>query len=99
VRLGRPESIRDRLLITAKHNKESIEHLRFILLIKAALLDKTDASSVNDFNDTIKKLSELENPGEKRKQKTPEDVKNIIQDFTEHFKLKKEKLKNFKRAD
>jgi hypothetical protein len=100
VKLGSPDSIRDRLLVSAKSYKNTIEYLRFFIGIKAALLDRTDANSVNDFNDTLRKLTELESPGAKKtKMKTPDDVRNIMKDFDQSFKKIKDKLKNFKRAD
>ena len=74
--------------------------MRFVVLLKALLLDKTNQQSVNEFNDTLQRLIELQTPGTKKTTKTPEDVKKIMQDFTIKFpKLKEKKLKNFKKAD
>lgn len=74
--------------------------MRYTVLLKAILLDKSNQQSVNDFNDAMQRLVDLQTPGVKKSIKTPEDVKKIMQDFTIKFpKLKEKKLKNFKKAD
>ena len=66
--------------------------------MKAMLLDKTSAQQISDFNQSIQALQDLES-GTKRKKKTPEDVKHIMQDFQKNYlKPRMQKLKNFERA-
>ena len=88
------------MLISAKSRRENIDYMRWVVLLKAFLLDRTDQKSVNEFNDTVQRLMELQTPGTKKKIKTPEDVKKIMQDFKVAFpKFREKKLKNFKKAD
>jgi hypothetical protein len=74
--------------------------MRFVVLLKALTVDKSNQQSVNEYNDAIQLLKELQSPGTKKKIKTPEDVTKIMQDFKLNFpKIKAQKLKNFNKAN
>jgi len=87
-------------LLYAKIRNENIEYLRYIVLLKALLLDRTKANSVTEFNETVDQLMSLEQLKPKKKRRTAEEAQDLIKDFEKQFpKIKEQKLKNFKRAD
>jgi hypothetical protein len=92
-------SIRERLLLYTKIQRDTIEELKYGLLLKAFTMDRTDAGSVSDFNMLSQQLNDLRT-GTVRKKKTAADANKIIQDFKVNFpkKQKKAKIKNFERA-
>lgn len=94
-----PITLRDRLIISAKYRRDKIEYLRFAAIIKALILDKTNAQQVNEFNELMQKLSEAQSNKPPVKAKTIDDVRNLMKDFDTKFpQLKVKKVKNFKKA-
>jgi hypothetical protein len=47
-------------LIYLKNRRESIDQLKFSALLKATLLDRTNAQEVNEFNDIMQKLHDVQ---------------------------------------
>ena len=78
-------------------SRDTTEAIRFMVLLKAILLDQSNPTQVSDFNQAVQTLQDLQT-GTKRKQKTPEDVNNIMRDFQKNYlKPRMTKLKNFER--
>ena len=100
VQLDVTNTLRTRLLLAAKVHRDVLLQLQNSLLIKAVLLDRTDAQAVSEFNQAAKAALEHQFPEQKRKMKTPQDANAVMKDFSAHLtKLKdKAKLKNFEKA-
>ena len=78
-------------------SRDATEAIRFMVLLKAILLDQSNPTQVSDFNQAVQALQDIQT-GTKRKQKTPEDVNNIMKDFQKNYlKPRMAKLKNFER--
>lgn len=91
-------SLREAVLLQELQRQEELEHLRFMLLMKAPALDTKDQNSVDEMNKLLDKYYDLMYP-QREKLTKPEAVakrQKLLDDFT--LKLKEKKIRNFQRA-
>lgn len=95
-------SLREYMLLKTQRRREEIEHLKFLLHLKVAQLDRSKADEILQFNKLLEQYFSLIDPV--RSSKTPKSAKEqlaVLEDFSKEFKhnFKVGKLKNFQKAD
>lgn len=90
-------SIRSRILTHVLNKEESLETSKLFLVLKAFLLDRGNASSVNGFNDSVQKLINELYPEASVPSKSPDTKIKNLKDLTLDFKKLQSgsKIKNF----
>jgi hypothetical protein len=87
------------VLLQAQRREEEIEHLRFLISIRASNLSPDDSSGRDELKKLLDYYYDLINPNrEKLTDKTTvEKRQKLLDDFS--LKLKSGKLKNFQRTN
>jgi len=88
-------------LVKTKVRENDLEQFKHTLLIRAALLDRTNPEEVAAFNNMLSDYWDLLIPEKKRNvAKSVEDKNKMFEDFKKNFQIiiKKDKLKNFQKA-
>lgn len=71
--------------------------MKFVALIRAQVLDRSQADQVNSFNELLSELTDYYFNGTKKPKKTVEDQVKLMDEFKK-FKGEKFKLNNFKKV-
>lgn len=98
--MGPKGSIEEYLSIRHMEREKAIEHMRFMILVKASLLDKESAEEVNTFNDLFKRLQELMDPKVlKHRKEFAEAAAESMDDMFKSFAQFKEGIEDGGRED
>lgn len=99
---GARGSVREYVMVKSQQRKDQIEDMRFLISIKAAGLDRTNAEEVEKFNELLREYRNILEPGTNEQvKKGYEDKALILDSFKKDFsqKVKTGKFKNFKKVE